>query len=284
MSTNGIERHARILVALSATADTRIELALYRYLLGEAPPEIVGLVVEDPALLAHAGSGLAREIVLSGLERRLDLAALERQLRARTAEWRRALEAESARLGVRVALETVRDERRAALARAAERADALVVEAGAVLEALEIWTALPPQAPLRTLVLTPARPRGADIVVVTDEPAPGTAMDSPLAAALRIARRTGARLTVLDAARRRTPEALARELVELGVRLGGYAPLEAGRVDAPTLAAYAAHAGLLVLPAAPSADPVLVTELAARLRGALMLLRRGAPTDKRIDT
>ena len=282
---NGIEqRAARVLVALSATADTRIELALYRYLLGDAPPEIVGLVVEDPALVALAGSRLAREIVLSGLERRLDLDALERQLRARASAWRRALEAESARLGISVALETVREERRAALARAAERADALIVEMGALRDALEMWTALPPHVPLRTLVLTPGRQRSTDIVVVTDEVTPGTAPDSPLAAALRIARRTGARLTVLDAARRRAPDALARELVERGVRLGGYAPLEGGRVDAPTLAAHAAHAGLLVLPAAPSADPELVAELAARLRGALMLLRRRAPTDERTDT
>lgn len=282
---NEVERRAaRIWVALSATADARIGLELFRYLLGDAPPEIVGLVVEDPALLALAGSPLAREILLSGLERRLELDALERQLRARAAEWRRALEAESARLGVRVALETVREERRAALARAAERADALIVEAGAVRDALEVWTALPPHAPLRTLVLRSELPPGTDIVVVTDEAASGAAADSSLAAALRVARRTGARLTVLDVARRHTPEALARELVELGVRLGVYAPLEAGRIDAPTLAAYAAHAALLVLPAAPSADPVLVTELAARLRGALMLLRRGAPTDERTDT
>src|SRR5690606_7233545 len=113
-------RAARILVALSATGDTRCELEVYRYLFGDAPPEIVGLVLEDPALLAHAGSRLAREIVLSGVERRLDPQALERDLRARAAAWRRWLEAESARLGFQVALETVREERRAALARAAE--------------------------------------------------------------------------------------------------------------------------------------------------------------------
>src|SRR5690606_21084149 len=107
--------------------------------------------------------------------------------------------------------------------------------------------------------------------------APGSAADSPLAAALRIARRTGARLTVLDAARRRAPPAFARELLGLGVRLAGYAPLEPGRVDAATLVAHAAHAGLLVLPAAASADPVLVSDLATRLRGALMLLRGGSP-------
>src|SRR5690606_37986063 len=64
-------RPARILVALFATADagTRVELDVYRYLLGEAPPELVGLIVEDPTLFAHAASRLAREIVLSGVER-----------------------------------------------------------------------------------------------------------------------------------------------------------------------------------------------------------------------
>src|SRR5690606_30854392 len=162
---NELERRAaRILGALSATADTRIGREIDRYLLGDAPPESVGLVVEDPALFAHAGSRLAREIVLSGFERRLDPQALDRELRARAAEWRRMLEAESARLGMSVALETVRDERRSALARAAERADALIVETAAMREALEIWRPLPPGAALRAPIVTPARPPTRRIV------------------------------------------------------------------------------------------------------------------------
>jgi len=274
-------RAARILVALSATGDTRCELEVYRYLFGDAPPEIVGLVLEDPALLAHAGSRLAREIVLSGVERRLDPQALERDLRARAAAWRRWLEAESARLGFQVALETVREERRAALARAAERADALIVEAAALAEALEIWAGLPPRAPLRALLVTAGRARG-DIVVVTDEAEDSP--DSALAAALRLARRTGARLTVLDTARRSAPDALPRQLAGLGVRLAGYASLPAGLIDARTLADHASHAGLLVLPAAASGDRALVTDVAARIRGALMLLRGRRPDDAGSDT
>src|SRR5690606_32425454 len=239
---NALERRAaRIMVAMSATADARIELEIYRYLLGDAPPEIVGLVVEDPALLAHAGSGLAREIVLSGFERRLDPPALERQLRARAAEWRRMLEAESARLGMRIALETVREERRAALAHAAEHADALIVESAAVREALEIWRALPPGAPLRTLVVTPERRPSGDIVVVIDEAEPHDAPNSALAASVRLARRTGARLAVLDiAAGEAAPDARVRQLAALGVRVGSYASLPEGRIDSLALAAYAA--------------------------------------------
>jgi len=275
---SGIEHGTvRILVALSATADTRVELELYRYLLGDAAPELVGLVVEDPALLAHAGSRLAREIVLSGVERRLDPEALERELRARSAAWRRALEAESARLGVRIALETVRDERRRALARAAERADALVVDSAALRDALAIWGALPPSAPLHTLVLTPGRVPAGGIIVVVDDDDLVAGDDSALAAALRLARRTGAPLTVLDVARADAtarPQRRIGELRELGVRVESYVAIEGARIDARTLAMHAAHAGLLVLPPAASADPDLVAELAARLRGALML-RRG---------
>lgn len=283
---NALERRAaRIMVAMSATADARIELEIYRYLLGDAPPEIVGLVVEDPALLAHAGSGLAREIVLSGFERRLDPQALERQLRARAAEWRRMLEAESARLGMRIALETVREERRAALAHAAEHADALIVESAAVREALEIWRALPPGAPLRTLVVTPERRPSGDIVVVIDEAEPHDAPNSALAASVRLARRTGARLAVLDiAAGEAAPDARVRQLAALGVRVGSYASLPEGRIDPLALAAYAAQASLLVLPAAASRDPDLVEALAARIRGALMLLRGARPGDERDDT
>ena len=281
---NALERRAaRIMVAMSATADARIELEIYRYLLGDAPPEIVGLVVEDPALLAHAGSGLAREIVLSGFERRLDPQALERQLRARAAEWRRMLEAERARLGMRIALETVREERRAALA--AEHADALIVESAAVREALEIWRALPPGAPLRTLVVTPERRPSGDIVVVIDEAEPHDDPNSALAASVRLARRTGARLAVLDiAAGEAAPDARVRQLAALGVRVGSYASLPEGRIDPLALAAYAAQASLLVLPAAASRDPDLVEALAARIRGALMLLRGARPGDERDDT
>src|SRR5690606_30111350 len=141
----------------------------YRYLLGEAPPELVGLIVEDPTLFAHAASRLAREIVLSGVERRLEPLALERQLRARAAAWRRLLTAESARLGVPIEFETMRAGRRAALARAAGEADALIVETAAMHEALDVWLGLDPSAPLGTLVLTPARRPSGEVVVVIDE-------------------------------------------------------------------------------------------------------------------
>ena len=123
---------------------------------------------------------------------------------------------------------------------------------------------------------------GGDIIVVTDSADAST--DSALAAGLRLARRTGAHLTVLDAARREAPDALARQLAGLGVRLAGYASLPGGRIDARTLAAHGAHAGLLVLPAAASGDRALVMDLAARIRGTLMLLRGPRSEDAGDDT
>lgn len=267
-------RGARILIALSAAGETRVELAVYRYLLGDAPPEIAGLVVEDPALLAHSGSRLAREIDHSGLERRLDAESLGRELRASSAVWRRELETECARLGMKTTFETVRDERRRALARAVERTDALIVEKAALHEALEIWSALSPDAPLRILVLTPRRRPAGDVVVVTDAAEPSDAAGSTFTAALRLARRTGARLAVLDLhAQPSGSGAVARRLVEAGVPMSGYASLAGVRFDAHTLAAHAAHASLLVLPGDTGRDVALVAELAVRIRGALMLVR-----------
>lgn len=272
MSGRERRRPARILVAISATAETRMDLDTDRYVLDDAPAEIVGLVVEDPTMCAHAGSRLAREIVLSGLERRLDTPALERELRARAAAWRRTLEAEGARLGVRVALETVRTERRIALAQAAGRAETLIVETAALREALEVWFELPPDAPLRTLVLTPGRRAGRDIVAVTGA---SDSADAVLAAAVRLARRSGAHLTVLDigAARNAARTTLARRLAALGLRPSEWSALEARQVDARTIAAHAAHASLLVLSAAARRDAALIEELAGLIRGALMLVR-----------
>lgn len=249
-----------------------MDLDVYRHVV-DAPTEIIGMVVEDPAMFALARSRLAREIVLSGLERRLDAQALERELRARTAEWRRAFEAGGARLGLSVALETVRAERRAVLAQAAARSEALIVESTALREALEIWSQLPSNAPLRTLLVTAGRRMGGEIFAVIDA---SDAADAALAAAVRLARSTRARLTVLDrdTAQHATETTLESRLAALGLHRSEWSALAARHIDAPTIAAHASHASLLVMPAAVQRDAALVAELAALIRGALLLVRR----------
>lgn len=282
---NGNERReARILIALSTEIDARLALDIHRYLLGDAPPRLVGLLVEDPRLLAHAGAALAREIGLSGTERRLEPASLERQLRARWSQLRRLFETEGARLGIEAELEVVREERRVALARAIERADALVVERDAAADALELWSSLAPPAPLRALMLAPARwPVGGDVVMLVDRRmldalcrgrgAPG------VDAALRIARRTGAPLTVLvegsvgDDTRMRL-ERIARFA---GVRLGAVAEIRHGSLAA--LAEAARGARVLLLP--PGIDPRIAAALAARLHGATVLWRAPGEADRK---
>lgn len=273
-------RTARILVALSAEIETRLSLDVYRYLLGDAPPTIVGLLVENPRLIAHARSALAREIVLSGIERRLEPESLERQLRARWAELRRLFDAESARLGIDARLELVREDRRAALAKAAERADALVVERDAAAEALELWSSLTRPASLRALLLAPPRwPAVGEIVVLA---APGTLAApargaSEVDAALRLARRTGAPLTVLvaGAADDEAGMRLARLARESGVRLTAVVPLRSATLDA--LADAARHASVLILPS--DVSPEIASALATRLRGATLLWRTAAGPD-----
>ena len=268
---NDLEPPARVLVAISATAEIRIDLDTYRYVV-DTPAEIIGLVVEDPAMFAHAESRLAREIVLSGLERRLEAAALERELRARAAEWRRTFEAGGAQLGIHVALETVRAERRTALAQAAARSEGLIVESAALREALEMWSRLPPDAPLRSLLIAAALHERGEVVAVHDG---SDAADDALAAATRLARRSAARLTVLrlGAARRSARTTLESRLIALGLRGSEWSVRAARRRDAHTIAAHAAHASLLVLPAAARGDAQLAAELAALLRGSLLLVR-----------
>lgn len=279
----GIERRAaRILIALSAEVETRISLDVYRYLLGDAPPTIVGLLVENPRLIAHARSALAREIVLSGLERRLEPESLERQLRARWTELRRLFDIESARLGIDATLELVREERRTALAKAIERADALVVERDAAAEALELWSGVTRPASLRALLLAPPRwPAAGEIVVLADPsmlaagpPARGA---SEVDAALRLARRTGAPLTVLvvGAADDDASARLARLARQAGVRLAAVIPLRSATLDA--LADAARHASVLILPS--DVAPEIAAALATRLRGATLLWRSAGGRD-----
>ena len=272
-------RGARILVALSAVGGERPSLDLYRYLLGDTPPELVGLFVEDLALLAHARSGLAREIMLSGLERRLELGGLERQLRARSAALRRLFETESARLGVRHGFEVARGDWDAVLGRAAEQADALVVEPPGARGALHVWSRveLDPLAPLRTLLLTRGgwRPGGEVAVLIGLDANLAGSPGSALAAALRLARRTRSPLTALLTGAAAGSHGHAAETLEHLARLrkvelaGCFA---VGGEPAPEIvAARARHARLVVLPG--GLDSRFIGELFDRLRGALLLVR-----------
>lgn len=275
--TDRERREARILIAMSAQAQLRLALEPYRYLLGEAPPTIVGLFLEDPRLMAHARSTLAREFVLSGLERRFEAESIERQLRAHWSALRRLLEAEGRRLGIEPEVEIVREDPRAALGSAAERADALVVERDVAREALEIWARARGPQPLRALLLAPPEwPPIGDVVVLVGADSSAETEDSAFETALRLARRTGAPLTVLIAgdAGDAVYEQLTRRARQAGVGIGALVPL--GNTSLATLADAARHARVLILPA--DTDPSVVSALASRLRGATLLWR--APRER----
>jgi hypothetical protein len=148
---------SRLLIALGPGGETALELAAHLLLALGAPAELHGLLVEDPRVAAHAGSRLAREIVLSGLERRLEPAGLERQLSAQAALLRRRFESAAAKLGSRHDFRVVRGELLTEVMRAAERADALIVDAAGTRFAPSAWSPMDlyrvAHAPLRMLLL-----------------------------------------------------------------------------------------------------------------------------------
>jgi hypothetical protein len=288
MNGGAAHRAGRVLVALTTGSREASPLELYLQLLDEVPQQLLGLLLEDSDVLALARSQLAREIVLSGLERPLDPVRLERQLRAQSAGVRRSFERHAARLGVEFRFEIVRGEPLSELRRAAETADALVVDVAARGgAALDTW----PHRNLRQLAETPLRrvvftrqgwDAGTEVVAVVDaaelaaEPAGAT--NSTLDAARRIAMRMRCALRVVVLARDDAaaaalrPAAIERTARVGGVRFAGLTVLRGAAPEAEAAAA-ARNARVIVLTARQAATSALVTELIVHARGALLLVR-----------
>lgn len=242
---------ARIVVALDPDAPSEVALDIVRHLPEGAASELLGLFVEDARLLAHAGSALAREVVLTGLERPLERSTLERQMRAQAEEQRRRFESAAARLGLPHAFHVARGERLAELVREAVNAEALVVTLAARAAALRGWTAEAlhelARAPLRSVLF--AREgwvTGRRIVTLLPR---GDGERASLRAAIRFARASRSPLTVLFGAGAQTPE-LTQWLQQAALAAGLAAPilLSVGEPAAPRLAGAARDARLVVLP------------------------------------
>lgn len=281
MSSAESQRATRLLVAFSHHGRDDLELTLCRYLIGDEPAELSGLLIEDVRLVAHTGSRLAREIVLSGLERPFDPPTLERQLRARAAAVRRRFEASAAKLGWRHQFRVVRGELQVELQRAAGAADVVIVDAASSSSAWSVWTpaqlARLARSPLRALLV--AREgwiRGREIVaVLSDETEDPFEAGSPLATAVRLAHDTGSALGVVLAG---PAEVLARRL-EAVLRERGAARFR-GVLTVPEIgAAPAALRGrnprLLVLPRTAADDAALVDQLLTDFVSSLLWLRQG---------
>jgi hypothetical protein len=266
----------RVVVALDPEAPSEVALEIARHLSQGAASELLGLFVEDARLLAHAGSALAREIVLTGTERPLERTALERQIRAQAEEQRRRFESAAARLGLRHAFQVARGEWLAELVREATDAEGLVVSvaraaalrgasAGAMRELA--------RAPLRNVLFArEGWSTGRRIVTLLSQIERDVAS---LEAAARFARATRSPLTVLAAAASRDAE-LERCVAEVLEPFGVGAPvlLTAG-APAAALRRSANDARLLVLPAPRSANDEGLLDVALALRAPLLLVRDG---------
>jgi hypothetical protein len=274
-------RPARLLVAFSLHG--QLELTLCRYLIGDRPVELSGLLIEDTRLVAHTGSSLAREIVLSGLERRFDPPTLERQLRARAAAVRRRFEAGAAEFGWRHRFHVVRGELQAELLRAAGAADVVIVDAASSWSASSIWTpaelARLARSPLSALlVVREGWVRGREIVaVLSDEAEDPFEAGSPLDTAVRLANETGSALGVVLAGR---AEVLARRL-EAALRAEHGTARFRGILTVPDIGAAAAalrrrNPRLLVLPRTAADDEALVDKLLTDFVSSLLWLGAGA--------
>jgi len=281
VSTAKPATRARLLIALSAESPDDFELALCRDLVGGMEAELLGLLIEDVRLAGHAGSRLAREIVLSGQERRLEPATLERQWRARAAAMRRRFEAEAAELGWHHDFRVVRGEPLAELQAAASAADVMILTGAASARGPRVLSAADLRrlaaARLRALLVARAGwARGREIVaVLTEETDARLGAASVLDTALRLANGTRSALGIVLAGR----AAELAERVAAELRLGASALAFAGRIlavgDIAGLAAAlkGRNARVLVLPAATVEDEPLVDALLSRLSSSLLWLR-----------
>jgi hypothetical protein len=278
MSTSDRGTVARLLIALPAEGRDDLEPALFRLLAGEMRAELQALLIEDARLAAHAGSRLAREIVLSGQERPLEPAMLERQWRARAAAMRRRFEAAATALGWQHEFRTVRGEPLAELEAAAGAADVMIIAGAERGTGARAWSAADlhrlAAARLRALLVTRTGwSRGREIIAVLTEGADAELVPaSVLGTAVRLANETGSTLGIVLAGGAAAlaglvaaalPETLARGRTILAVPdIGAIATALRGR-----------NPRLVVLPAATAEDERLVAALLTDLSSSLLWLR-----------
>jgi hypothetical protein len=279
MSAHDRDPLARLLIALPTEGREDFEPALFRLLIGEMQAELEALFIEDARLAAHAGSRLAREIVLSGQERPLEPATLERQWRARATAMRRRFAAAAAALGWRHEFRVVRAEPLAALEAAAGAADFMIVADAEHGAGSRTWSAadLHRLAAPRLRALLVARAgwtRGREVIaVLTEEADAELAPGSVLGTALRLANETGSMLGIVLAGR--AAAALA-DLVAAELPAGlarGRTVLVVPDIGALAAALRGRDARVLVLPAATAADERLVAALLVSVSSSLLWVR-----------
>lgn len=276
-------RPSLVVVALDAADRGEHVIELARTLARSDTPEVLGVFVENSELLAHAGSRLAREILLSGSERTLEHTRLERQLRSQAERARALFEAASARLRLTHRFEVTRGDILSESIKRAGTAEVLVVSlahfgAGRTSLMALLREHSAPCPPLVVVARHGWSP-GQAVAVLFDAGSPVS--EAALLAAARVAVHCRSPLTVLvsgpgDVDAGEVFEQAAGKLAGLGVP--AHHIIQLGRPDVSDIsrALRACHARLLVLPASgDNTGPACeIEELLQTFTGALMLVRR----------
>ena len=274
-------RRSSVVVALDIHDDRGSAIELAGALARDGARELIGVFVEDAELLEHAGSRLAREVMLSGAERAFERAALERQLRAQAGRARASFEAATARLGLRYTFEVARGNIITEAIKRAAAAEALVLSIARDANRL----GPSPVAMLRQIVaarlplVLVAREgwlSGRSIAVIVDR---ADTVEFMLESAVRLAQRSQSPISVLVTAASEEDRTLLAGRVGNALRVRGMEHKEVvsllrseGREIA--LAASACQARLVVAPIPSEPTELdLIEELWRRLPGALMLVQ-----------
>jgi len=273
------QTESRIVIALDSGEREEYAFELARWLTPTQAQEILGLFVENEALLEHARSRQAREVLLTGSARELKRSTLERQIRAEAARVRELFEAASSRLGLPHRFETARGDILLESMRHAAGAQALVVTMtqahlfGAFQRDLcrQLFEGGPPLV----LLARHGWLSGRSVAVIA-----GESDDLLLEAGARIARHTDSPLIAL------TPDGNAREraairshiddkLRALGIRKFQIVAVNPLTIENIIAATRAYNVRLLVIPSPQDAEAsTSVEQLLRHFSGALMFVRR----------
>lgn len=277
---------ARIVIALDPGTASVGWLEFVRHLNPDKGAELLGLLVEDIAVLEHGRSHLAREVLLSGAERELQEDVLEKQIRAQVSAARARFERSAGRLGLRHGFHVIRGELVSELIKSASGAQTLVVDVRAIHQHVSFPASIERLIAVETPALLFAKERwtpGSGILAVVEDE---VSADPVLAAALPLGASSRSPVTVLVPApasqtgesESGAPDALIRNIAAIcdrhGCVLDHVVTTDLTQPGPIIRAAASARAGLIVMKRREKGqDAALVAELLDRTASSLLLLR-----------
>jgi hypothetical protein len=269
---------ARIVIALDPGTASAAGLELVRHLSQDSGAELLGVLIEDVAVLEHAQSHLAREVLLSGVERQLEAAVLEKQIRAQAASARARFEQLARRLGLRHGFLAARGEMIGELIKSASGAQTLVVDVRTIHQHVSFSASIKRLIAARMPALLFAKERwtqGSGILAIVEDE---TGAEAVLGAALRIGASSRSPVTVLvPTAGEEAADALLGKVAAIcathGCNVDHVVAADVALADSIVRAAAQARAGLLVMQRREDGqEAVLVAELLDRTASSLLLV------------